>query len=81
MRPAWRGVKPRSKAAKRLKPSAWMVDADRLAWTLRQLPGVQTTASLADAARQITAGLEPAQTPGLPHIKMLRGGPRGAEFR
>jgi uncharacterized protein len=33
-----------------------LVDADRLAWTLRQLPGVQTTASLADAARQITAG-------------------------
>jgi hypothetical protein len=33
-----------------------LVDADRLAWTLRQLPGVQTTVSLADAARQITAG-------------------------
>ncbi|MBL0089938.1 MAG: MMPL family transporter [Ideonella sp.] len=33
-----------------------LVDADRLAWALRQLPGVQTTASLADAARQITAG-------------------------
>jgi predicted RND superfamily exporter protein len=33
-----------------------LVDADRLAWTLRQLPGVQTTVSLADAARVITAG-------------------------
>jgi predicted RND superfamily exporter protein len=33
-----------------------LVDADRLAWALRQLPGVQTTSSLADAARQITAG-------------------------
>lgn len=35
---------------------ATLVDADRLGWTLRQLPGVQTTVSLADAARQITAG-------------------------
>jgi predicted RND superfamily exporter protein len=33
-----------------------LVDADRLGWALRQLPGVQTTVSLADAARQITAG-------------------------
>ena len=33
-----------------------LVEADRLAWTLRQTPGVQTTVSLADAARQITAG-------------------------
>jgi len=33
-----------------------LIEADRLAWTLRQLPGVQTTVSLADAARQITAG-------------------------
>ncbi len=33
-----------------------LVDADRLGWTLRQLPGVQTTVSLADAARNITAG-------------------------
>ena len=33
-----------------------LVDADRLAWTLRQVPGVQTTVSLADAVRQITAG-------------------------
>jgi uncharacterized protein len=33
-----------------------LVDADRLAWVLRQVPGVQTTVSLADAARQITAG-------------------------
>jgi predicted RND superfamily exporter protein len=33
-----------------------LVDADRLAWSLRQIPGVQTTVSLADAVRQITAG-------------------------
>ena len=33
-----------------------LVDADRLGWALRQVPGVQTTVSLADAARQITAG-------------------------
>jgi predicted RND superfamily exporter protein len=33
-----------------------LVDADRLAWMLRQLPGVQTTVSLADTVRQITAG-------------------------
>jgi uncharacterized protein len=33
-----------------------LVDADRLAWTLRQVPGVQASVSLADAARQITAG-------------------------
>ena len=33
-----------------------LVEADRLAWMLRQVPGVQTTVSLADAARQITAG-------------------------
>ncbi len=33
-----------------------LVEADRLAWALRQVPGVQTTVSLADAARQITAG-------------------------
>jgi predicted RND superfamily exporter protein len=32
-----------------------LVDADRLAWALRQVPGVQTTVSLADAVRQITA--------------------------
>jgi predicted RND superfamily exporter protein len=32
-----------------------LVDADRLAWALRQLPGVRTTVSLADAVRQITA--------------------------
>ncbi|NQD73431.1 RND family transporter, partial [Pseudomonas sp. CM27] len=30
--------------------------ADRLAWELQQLPGVQTTVSLANAVRQITAG-------------------------
>jgi uncharacterized protein len=35
---------------------ATLVEADRLAWALKQLPGVQTTVSLADAARQITAG-------------------------
>lgn len=33
-----------------------LVDADRLAWTLQQVPGVQTTATLADAVRRITAG-------------------------
>jgi predicted RND superfamily exporter protein len=33
-----------------------LVEADRLAWTLRQVPGVQTTVALSDAARQITAG-------------------------
>lgn len=31
-------------------------EADQLAWQLRQLPGVQTAVSLADAVRQITAG-------------------------
>jgi uncharacterized protein len=33
-----------------------LVEADRLAWTLQQLPGVETTVSLANAVRQITAG-------------------------
>ncbi len=33
-----------------------LIDADRLAWSLRQVDGVQTTVSLADAVRQITAG-------------------------
>ena len=33
-----------------------LVEADRLAWFLRQLPGVQTTVSLVDSVRQITAG-------------------------
>jgi uncharacterized protein len=33
-----------------------LIEADRLAWLLRQVPGVQTTVSLADAVRQITAG-------------------------
>ena len=33
-----------------------LVEADRLAWQLRQVPGVQTTSSLPDAVRQITAG-------------------------
>ena len=33
-----------------------LVDADRLAWALRQVPGVQTTVALPDAVRQITAG-------------------------
>jgi predicted RND superfamily exporter protein len=32
-----------------------LVEADRLGWELRQLPGVRTTRSLADAVRQITA--------------------------
>jgi predicted RND superfamily exporter protein len=33
-----------------------LVEADRLAWNLKQVPGVQTTTSLPDAVRQITAG-------------------------
>ncbi|MFO1268244.1 MAG: MMPL family transporter [Rubrivivax sp.] len=33
-----------------------LVDADRLAWSLQQVQGVQTTVSLANAVRQITAG-------------------------
>ena len=33
-----------------------LVEADRLAWTLQQVPGVQTTMSLTNAVRQITAG-------------------------
>jgi len=33
-----------------------LVEADRLAWKLQQLPGVQTTVFLGDAVRQITAG-------------------------
>jgi len=35
---------------------ATLVEADRLAWSLQQVPGVQTTVSLANAVRQITAG-------------------------
>jgi len=33
-----------------------LVEADRLAWRLRQVEGVQTSVSLVDAVRQITAG-------------------------
>ena len=33
-----------------------LVEGDRLAWALRQLPGVQATVFLGDAVRQITAG-------------------------
>ena len=33
-----------------------LVEADRLAWRLRQVPGVQATVALPDAVRQITAG-------------------------
>jgi predicted RND superfamily exporter protein len=33
-----------------------LVEADRLAWELEQLPGVQTTVSLVNAVRQITTG-------------------------
>ncbi len=33
-----------------------LVEADRLAWGLQQLPGVQTTVFLGNAVRQITAG-------------------------
>ena len=35
---------------------ATLIEADRLAWALRQVPGVQTTIFLGDAVRQITAG-------------------------
>ena len=34
-----------------------LVEADRLAWELQQIPGVQATKSLADGLRQITVGL------------------------
>jgi predicted RND superfamily exporter protein len=33
-----------------------LVEADRLAWSLQQVPGVQTTVFLGNAVRQITAG-------------------------
>lgn len=33
-----------------------LIEADRLAWALQQIPGVQTTVSLVDSVRQITAG-------------------------
>ncbi|RZI39937.1 RND family transporter [Herbaspirillum sp. HC18] len=33
-----------------------LVEADRLAWSLQQIPGVQTTSFLGNAVRQITAG-------------------------
>ncbi|MNO72529.1 MMPL family protein [compost metagenome] len=33
-----------------------LVETDRLGWTLQQVPGVQSTVSLADAVRKITAG-------------------------
>jgi predicted RND superfamily exporter protein len=33
-----------------------LIEADRLAWELQQLPGVQTTVALSDAVRRITAG-------------------------
>ena len=33
-----------------------LLEADRLAWRLKQVPGVQTTVSLADTVRQNTAG-------------------------
>ncbi|RZU02412.1 efflux RND transporter permease subunit [Rivibacter subsaxonicus] len=33
-----------------------LIEADRLAWTLQQVPGVQTTVALTNAVRQITAG-------------------------
>ena len=33
-----------------------LVEADRLAWQLQQVDGVETTVSLANAVRQITAG-------------------------
>jgi len=33
-----------------------LVEVDRLAWQLRQVPGVQTTVSLADSVKAVTAG-------------------------
>ncbi|MEJ8845788.1 efflux RND transporter permease subunit [Variovorax rhizosphaerae] len=33
-----------------------LMEADRLGWALQQVPGVQSTVSLADAVRKITAG-------------------------
>jgi predicted RND superfamily exporter protein len=33
-----------------------LIEADRLQWALQQVPGVQTTVSLANAVRQVTAG-------------------------
>jgi predicted RND superfamily exporter protein len=35
---------------------AALVEVDRLAWALQQVPGVQTTVALPDAVRKITAG-------------------------
>jgi predicted RND superfamily exporter protein len=35
---------------------ATLVETDRLGWALQQIPGVQTTVSLPDAVRKITAG-------------------------
>ncbi|KUE84620.1 RND transporter [Cupriavidus necator] len=35
---------------------ATLMEADRLGWLLQQVPGVQTTVSLPDAVRKITAG-------------------------
>ncbi|MGH8808809.1 MAG: efflux RND transporter permease subunit, partial [Noviherbaspirillum sp.] len=35
---------------------ATLIEADRLGWTLQQIPGMQTTVSLPDAVRKITAG-------------------------
>lgn len=35
---------------------ATLMETDRLGWALQQIPGVQTTISLADAVRKITAG-------------------------
>ncbi|MDD2735569.1 MAG: MMPL family transporter [Desulfuromonadaceae bacterium] len=33
-----------------------LIESDRLAWALRQVPGVQTTVSMADSVRMVTAG-------------------------
>jgi predicted RND superfamily exporter protein len=35
---------------------ATLIEADRLTWSLQQVPGVQTTVALTNAVRQITAG-------------------------
>jgi predicted RND superfamily exporter protein len=33
-----------------------LIEADRLAWALQQVPGVQTTVTMADSVRMVTAG-------------------------
>ncbi len=54
-----------------------LVEADRLAWSLQQVPGVQTTVSLANAVRQITAG----SIRGQPEVADDRAQPGRAQLR